>query len=255
MFNLHEGLWYYIINVENQGVSPSIYVLLTVAFTLICIAAGYLLGSINSAIIISKLLYGEDIRTHGSGNAGLTNMLRTYGKGAAALTLVGDMLKTTIAIFIGGILGGFGYMGLISVGGSTCDFPLAYISGFFAILGHVYPLYYNFKGGKGVLCATTLALILTPVEALILIVVFVGIVWMSKYVSLGSVSGAVLYPVLVHGHITMQNQPSNGVMSLITILIAILIVYWHRGNLKRISEGTERKISIGSAKKKDGKDE
>ena len=255
MYNLNTGLWYYIVNVENQGIPPAQYILLTVSFVLLSIAAGYLLGSINSAIIVSKLLYKEDIRTHGSGNAGLTNMLRTYGKRAALFTLIGDMLKTTVAIFIGGMLGGFGYFRLISVGGSTCDFPLAYIAGFFAIIGHVYPVFYDFKGGKGVLCAATMALILTPIEALILILLFVLVVWISKYVSLGSVSAAVLYPVAVHGHLATQGQPENGIMALITVLIAIFIVYWHRGNLKRISEGTERKLSIGSSKKKEKDDE
>lgn len=253
MYNLNQGLWYYI--VEKGAVTTTLqYVFLTVSFVLAAIAAGYLLGSINSAIIVSKLLYKEDIRTHGSGNAGLTNMLRTYGAKAALFTLIGDMLKTALAILIGGALGGFGYMGLISVGGSTCDFPLAYIAGFFAVIGHVYPVFYKFKGGKGVLCTATMALILTPIEALLLILLFATIVAISKYVSLGSVTVAVLYPVAVHGHLAIQNTPENGIMALITILVAIFIVYWHRANLKRISEGTERKFSIGS-KKKEKKDD
>jgi glycerol-3-phosphate acyltransferase PlsY len=135
----------------------------------------------------------------------------------------------------------------------TCDFPLTYIAGFFAVIGHVYPIYYGFKGGKGVLCTAAMALVLTPVEFGILLLLFVLVVYTSKYISLGSVSVAVLYPVAVHAHLTVLGLPENGVMALITILLAIFIVYCHRENLKRISEGTERKFSIKkNSKKSDG---
>ena len=253
MFNLNNGLWYYIVNVANDGLVEWKIILLTVAFAFIAIAAGYLLGSINSAIIISKILYGDDIRRHGSGNAGMTNMLRTYGKNAAILTLVGDLLKTVIAIVIGSILGGFGYIGGISVGGN-CVMPLNYMAGFAAVVGHILPIYYKFKGGKGVLCTATLALVLTPIEFGILLLLFVAMVAWSKYVSLGSVTVATLYPVLVHGHFTIMNSKPNGVLSLVTILLAIIIVYCHRENLKRISQGTERKLSVGGKKKKDNEE-
>ena len=253
MFNLNEGLWYYIVHTVNGGLQGWQYILLTVSFAFIAMAAGYLLGSINSAIIISKVLYGDDIRRHGSGNAGLTNMLRTYGKKAAGLTLLGDLLKTVLAIVIGSLLGGFGYMGGISVGALYCELPLNYMAGFFAVIGHILPLYYGFKGGKGVLCTAAMALVLTPVEFLILLAIFVLIVWWSKFVSLGSVTVAMLYPIAVTGHIRVifnANGSQNGIMALVTILLAIIIVYCHRENLKRISEGTERKLSFKS--KKDG---
>lgn len=252
MFKLNEGLWFYI--VSNCALGKWEYILLTVGFALISIIAGYLLGSINSAIIISKTLYHDDIRKHGSGNAGMTNMLRTYGLSAAALTLLGDMLKTAIAIVIGSLLGGFSYIGGISLGTLYCELPLNYLAGLFAVIGHILPIYYGFRGGKGVLCTATLALILTPIEFLILLAVFVLMVYLTKYVSVGSVSVAVLYPVAVHGHINVifnAKDAQNGVMALITILIAIIIVYCHRENLKRVSMGTERKISIGGKKKKD----
>lgn len=253
MFNLNDGLWYYIVNVANNGLTEWKMITLTVSFAFIAIAAGYLLGSINSAIIISRLLYGDDIRRHGSGNAGMTNMLRTYGKNAAILTLVGDLLKTVIAIVIGSILGGFGYIGGISVGGN-CVMPLNYMAGFAAVIGHILPIYYKFKGGKGVLCTATLALVLTPVEFGILLLLFVATVAWSKYVSLGSVTVATLYPVLVHGHFTVMSSKPQGILSLVTILLAIIIVYCHRENLKRISQGTERKLSVGGKKKKDNEE-
>lgn len=253
MFNLNEGLWYYIVNVANNGLSGGKYIALTIGFAIISIVAGYLLGSINSAIIVSKALYNDDIRNHGSGNAGLTNMLRTYGLKAAGLTLFGDIFKTFLAILIGSILGGFGYHGGISVGAYYCELPLNYMAGFFAVIGHILPVYYGFKGGKGVLCTAAMALILTPVEFLLLLAVFAIMVCWSKYVSLGSVSVAILYPIAVSAHLKVifnANGAQNGIMALITILLAIIIVYCHRENLKRISEGTERKISIGGKNKK-----
>lgn len=204
----------------------------------------YLLGSINSAILISKVIYRDDIRKHGSGNGGMTNMLRTFGGKAAILTLVGDLLKTAIAVFIAGLVYGFWY----TAGIATSE--MCYMAGLFAVLGHIFPLYYRFKGGKGVLVTSTMALILTPVPFLILLAIFVAIVYMSRYVSLGSVSVAVLYPVLLHGAFAVVFEaPMPGLMALSTIVLACLIVWCHRENLKRISEGTESKLSF--KKKKD----
>ena len=252
MFKINQGLWYYIVNVVNGGLGKWEYIWLTVGFAFASIVAGYLLGSINSAVIISKTIYRDDIRKHGSGNAGMTNMLRTFGLKAAVMTLLGDLLKTAIAIFIGSLLGGFNYLGGISVGGLHCDLPLNYLAGFFAVIGHILPIYHGFKGGKGVLCTATMALILTPIEFAILFLIFIGIVAATQYVSLGSVTVAVIYPILVSGHIKIMfptKAALNGVMMLVIILLAIIIVYCHRENLKRISQGTERKISIGGKNK------
>ena len=214
-----------------------------IGFVILLIAGSYLFGSINSSIIISKVIYHDDIRKHGSGNAGMTNMLRTYGKGAAGLTLLGDMLKTALAIVLGGLLFGFNYAGGISMGDGYC-----YVAGLFAVLGHIFPLYYGFKGGKGVLATSTMALILTPVPFLVLFVLFVIIVWLSKYVSLGSVTVAILYPVLLHGYFTIMfpnaQHTMPGLVAFSCIALAILIVWCHRGNLQRISNRTERKISF-----------
>jgi glycerol-3-phosphate acyltransferase PlsY len=254
MYKLNEGIWYYIVSKSGAELGEWEYILLTVGFALAAMLVGYLLGSINSAVILSKILYRDDIRRHGSGNAGMTNMLRTFGLSAAALTLLGDLMKTALAIVAGSILGGFSYLGGISVGGLYCDLPLNYIAGFFAVIGHILPIYHGFKGGKGVLCTATVALILTPIEFAILLLIFVGMVAFTKYVSLGSVTVACLYPILVYGHykvIFPTKAATNGVMMLILILLAVIIVYCHRENLKRISNGTERKISIGGKNKKD----
>ena len=212
-----------------------------VAFILLSIAVAYLLGSINSAIIISKVFYGDDIRKHGSGNAGTTNMLRTYGKKAALFTLIFDMLKTVLAITFAGVLHGFQY-----VPGAISQSPFCYIAGLFAVVGHIFPIYYHGKGGKGVLCASTMALMLSPIPFSILLVVFILLVAMTKYVSLGSVAGVGLYPVAIRGFqaVLYPAQPLHGLISLSAVALAILIIWCHRANLKRIMDRTENQISF-----------
>lgn len=242
LFNLNNGGL--ILHLFEDGVAKEWYYYLAyIGFVLITIVGAYLLGSVNSSIIISKTLYRDDIRKHGSGNAGLTNMLRTYGKGAAGLTLLGDMLKTALAIVLAGVLFGFNYAGGVSIGDGFC-----YVAGLFAVLGHIFPVYYGFKGGKGVLATATMALIVSPLPFLVLFTLFVIIVAVSKYVSLGSVVSAVLYPVVLHGYFTLRFSEAEkslpGLIAFSTIVLAILIVWCHRGNLQRISNRTERKLSF-----------
>ena len=237
MFNLNAGLLSYLF---PDGMGP----IVLFGSLLLVLLAAYLLGSINSAILISKAIYKDDIRKHGSGNGGMTNMLRTFGGKAALLTLVGDLGKTALAIFIAGFVFGFGYVGGISIQG------FCYVAGLLAVLGHVFPLYYGFKGGKGVLVTSTMALILTPIPFVILFCLFALVYGASKYISLGSVCVAVLYPVLLHGWFAVAFQsPMDGLIALSSILLACLIVWCHRENLKRISERTERKTYL--RKKKD----
>ena len=247
MFNLNEGgLLAYIF---RNGVAESWhYYLAFIGFAVLTIVIAYLFGSINSAIILSKIFYHDDIRNHGSKNAGMTNMLRTYGLGAAGMTLLGDLLKTALAIFVAGFLFGFGYVGGISTG------EFCYVAGLFAVMGHIFPIYYQFKGGKGVLSTATMALILSPLPFVFLLLVFVGIVWASKYVSLGSVTGVILYPILLNGYFIWSFGAGStpGLISLSSILVAIIIVWKHWGNLQRISNRTERKISF--KKKKEDND-
>ena len=222
-----------------DGVPSNLFYLYYILGALLVIAVGYLLGSINSSIIISKLLYRDDIRRHGSGNAGTTNMLRTYGKGAALLTLLGDVMKTALSVLFAAIIFGFNYVGGISTSG------FCYIAGLFTILGHIFPIYYGFKGGKGVLATAAMALILSPLAFLILIIVFIVIVWASKYVSLGSVTVAILYPVVLHGIFqVLFGTTMPGLTALSAIIAAIIIVWCHRKNLERISNRTENKISF-----------
>ena len=246
MFNLNEGLMKYIF--EGKMADAKFYIAYALAI-LATIAIPYLLGSINSAIIVSKVGYKDDIRNHGSGNAGLTNTLRTYGLGAAGVTLLGDILKTVLAITVAGVIWGFGYV----AGISTQQF--LYVAGLFSVLGHIFPVYYGFKGGKGVLATATMALMLSPIPFVILLAIFVGLVAWTKYVSLGSVVGVGLYPVIVSGYFMVRfGVAAPGLTALCTVLLAILIVWCHRGNLQRISDRTERKISF-KKKEKDGEQE
>ena len=240
MFNLNEGLLAYLF---PETTNPWEHPVVTLGCLVAIMLAAYLLGSINSAILFSKLVYKEDIRTKGSGNGGMTNMLRSFGGKAALLTLAGDLGKTAISIFIAGFIFGFGYVGGISVSG------FCYVAGLFAVLGHVFPVYYGLKGGKGVLVTSTMALILTPIPFLILFGVFAAIFAMSHYVSLCSVSVALLYPVVLHGYfVVVFESPVEVFIALSSITIACLIVWCHRENLKRISERTERKTYLRKRK-------
>ena len=240
MFNLNQGLLMYLFGELHLATEEWQITLTKTAFVLVSLIAAYLLGSINSAIIVSKTLYGDDIRNHGSGNAGLTNVLRTYGAKAALLTLFGDIMKTVIAVCIPGILLGFYYSNGVSTGEGYC-----YLAGLFAVIGHVFPIYYKFKGGKGVLTTATMALVLSPIPFLLLLLVFVVIVAATKYVSLGSVTAVGLYPVLMHAYFSFAlNGKMHGLTAFSLILIAILIIWCHRGNLSRISNRTERKLSF-----------
>ena len=229
------------LGILNAVFGDSIPLLLGILFIFITVFAAYLLGSINSAIIISKVIYHDDIRRHGSGNGGTTNMLRTFGARAALFTLLFDMLKTVIAIGIAGFLFGFQYItGAVSVN------ELCYIAGICAVIGHVFPIYHKGKGGKGVLCAATMGLMLSPLLFLILLAVFVLIVAVTKYVSLGSTVSVGLYPVVLHAFVKVLYPTAalSGLITVSTIALALLVFWCHRENIKRVMDHTERKISF-----------
>ena len=192
----------------------------------------YLLGSINTAILVSKHFYHDDIRNYGSGNAGFTNVMRTYGKKAAVITFAGDILKTLLAILIGWCV--FGYL-------------TAYIAGFACFLGHIFPVFYNFKGGKGVLCMGTIMLMLDWRIFLMLLVVFIGIVFATRYISAGSVICAMMFPLVLN----RINNTGIYMIEFVAIAIAVIVVLKHMGNLKRIFNGTESKFAFKKSKKAD----
>ncbi|MBO5788973.1 MAG: glycerol-3-phosphate 1-O-acyltransferase PlsY, partial [Clostridia bacterium] len=205
--------------------------------------------SINTAVVCSKVFYHDDIRLHGSGNAGLTNTLRTYGKKAALFTLAGDILKTVLSILVGGLCVGLQYKaGAFSLGLG------GYLGAMFCILGHVCPVYYKFNGGKGVLCTATAVLVLSPLAFVVLFGVFALIVGITKYVSLGSIISALSYPLFFNGLYRITQMTEEGVLPMplwcpmFTIFCAVFITWLHRENIKRLLKGEERKLSF---KKKD----
>lgn len=194
---------------------------------ILCMVSAYLLGSINFAIVLSKFR-GDDIRNHGSQNAGTTNMLRTYGKRAAVVTLVGDFLKGTLAAILGGIL--------FSVYGK-------YLAALFCVLGHVFPVYYKFKGGKGIATAAGTILACKPIVLLILVAIFATVVAFTKYVSLASIIVALTYPLLLDRVYKLEGKPSG--LHILFVLILSMIVLWkHYPNMKRLMNKTESKISF-----------
>ena len=188
-------------------------------------ASAYLLGSLSFAIIICKLTLGKDIRAYGSGNAGLTNAYRTMGAGKTVLVLFGDIAKAAAALAIGGLLAGM--MGKL-------------VAGIFVILGHVFPVYFGFRGGKGVLVGATMLVFLDWRIFLVALVLFVISVALTKWVSLGSILGAISFPV------TMQIFYGDIRLTGIAVLMAAAVVFMHRSNIKRILTGTENRFSFHS---------
>lgn len=200
----------------------------------------YLIGSVNFSIIISKKIAGFDVREKGSGNAGTTNMLRSVGKKAAAITLICDILKGVVSIGIAIILENI-------VKGVDKELLLQ-IAGIAVVIGHTFPIFFGFKGGKGV--ATSLGVLLMSNWQIGLICLVFAIVLMAltRMVSLGSCGAAILFPVLtlfINEHYTVLTEGKSGnVYFIYSILLAIIVLYNHRENIKRILNGTENKLSF-----------
>jgi len=191
---------------------------------LIIIAAicGYFLGSISIAVLLTKIKYTGDVREQGSGNAGATNVARVFGMGAGFLTLGGDMVKTLAAAGLGYLLAGTTGM----------------VAGLFgAIIGHCFPLYFGFKGGKGISVCLAIALCLDWRMTIISLSVFIIVVLITRYVSLGSILAVASVPgayFCLNGFEMPQ--------ALLVIAVPILVWYMHRGNIKRLLNGTEKKF-------------
>lgn len=221
-------------NILMSGTTGAKFTALYITAFVLSIVSGYLLGSINTAIIISRLVYGTDIRTQGSKNAGMTNMLRVYGKKAALFTLLGDLFKTFLAFVTGTVV--FGIRG-------------AYFACFMCIVGHIFPVFYHFRGGKGVAATAMMVLLLDPIVFLILLLIFIIIVVGTKYVSLGSIIVAGLYPI-IHDSIYRATAVGWSGAGLITVLTGALIIWRHVPNIKRLYNKTEPKLSLGKSKEK-----
>jgi len=203
---------------------------MTILLLILCAVIGYLLGSINSAVIVGKVFYKKDVRDYGSKNAGLTNTLRVFDKKAAVMVLIGDILKGVIACIIGSLISP--QYGLI-------------IGGLMAVIGHNWPLYFKFKGGKGVLTSATVILMFDWKIGLIVLGVFIIIVAITKYVSLGSILAST--SLVVFAIITGKDI----IFITVSIILASLIIYRHNKNIKRLIKGEENKLHFNKGKKHD----
>ncbi len=197
----------------------------------------YVLGSLNGAIISTRFIYHRDIRELGSGNAGLTNYYRNFGAPGMALVILIDILKSVISILLGGLLLGFVDAAMIG----------KLFAGFCLIMGHIFPAYYQFRGGKGALCGITLAFMADWRVGLCCLLVFLVIVIFTRYVSLGSITAAILAPVFlwIFGY--------GALPGLLLLFSALLIVVKHAENIVRLIAGTESRLQIGGSRR--GRDE
>jgi len=203
---------------------------------------GYLLGSANTSLIVGKF-YGVDVRKSGSGNAGLTNTLRTIGKVAAILVIIGDILKGVLSCLIGYYI----LKDLQNVGVSALEVPSnvgMFIGGIGAILGHNWPVYFGFKGGKGILTTFSVVMMTAPYIGLLLLGIFIVIVAITRYVSLGSIIGCALFPILIA--IVFKNT----IFVVFAVFVGALAIIRHNQNIVRLVNGTESKL--GSKKNAEG---
>ena len=200
----------------------------------------YLIGSINFSVIFSKKFAGFDVREKGSGNAGSTNMLRSVGKGAAALTLLCDVLKGVVAILIA--------IGIGNLVQSADKGLLVQIAGIAVVIGHTFPIFFGFKGGKGVATSLGILLMTNWQIGLICLVFALVLMALTQMVSLGSCAAAVLFPVLtlfIKDHYIVAEGGSDFIYS---VILAVIVLYNHRSNIKRMLNGTENKLSFKKQK-------
>lgn len=219
----------------------------------VTVIIAYLLGSINSSIIVGKV-HGIEIREHGSKNAGLTNTLRVLGKKAAGFVLVGDILKGVIAILIAKFLTPYV---LQLIAGTATDMNMyinnaltiaslttlaVQLSGIAAVLGHIFPVYYRFKGGKGVLTSFTVLMMTQWQVGLCCLAIFIITVLLTRYVSLGSVLCAISAPFLLIGLSAYIEAIDGYGWFVFGAVLAVLVIWCHRGNIVRLLKNTERKL-------------
>ena len=208
----------------GQVSDTPVWIYLYFAGIFLCAVVSYLLGSINPAILISKIRFGEDIREKGSGNPGTTNMLRNYGKKFGAMTFGFDLLKTAVSVIVGTVVAGFAG---------------AYVAGFCCMLGHMFPCYYGFKGGKGVAVVAAMVLLTEPLVFLVLLAIFAVALLITKYVSLGSIFAAAMYPIVLYNFLS---PPDLRVV--VAFAAAVLIIAKHKENIIRLREKSENKTYL-----------
>lgn len=201
---------------------------MTVLLLLVSAIIAYCLGSINGAIIAARFVFHKDVRDYGSGNAGLTNYFRTFGVPGMAIVAGIDIVKSVLAVLIGGAL--------LNIVGAKL--PGELFAGFCLIMGHIYPAFYQFRGGKGVVCAAVMAFTVDWRVGLCCLITFLVIVIFTRYVSLGSIIGTAACPLL------MLAFDYEGLPCLLALFCALLVIVKHSGNIVRLIRGTESKFHI-----------
>ena len=201
----------------------------------------YLLGSLNFGVILSKLRK-DDVRTHGSGNAGTTNMLRNFGKVAAILTIIGDMAKVALAIIIAVKIVNVSDLAQYNLFKDNAEIMVESFAGLFCVIGHIFPCFFKFKGGKGVATSGGMVFMIDWRIALILLLMFIITVALTQYVSFGSILMAVFYPIYIFAF--YLSIP----LTLIALVFTIIVVVKHKENISRLIHHTENKISFSKEK-------
>lgn len=211
---------------------------------IIAAVIGYFLGSCNFSIIVVRLIKGQDIREMGSNNAGLTNTLRCAGKVCALLTLVGDVLKGVLSVALSMMIAASLNAGLKP---DNDVIYIGYVAAIAAVMGHIFPIYYNFRGGKGVLTAASALAMVEPKVFLAIFAIFVVVLAISKYVSLASIFASAFCPVATFAMSFIVNDFSLGKSILYTafsLVIAVTVVWKHKTNIERLIAGNENKFSF-----------
>lgn len=217
------------------------------AIAAVAALVSYLVGSINPSIILSRSIYGKDIREFGSGNAGTTNMLRTHGKGMALATLICDILKGALMVVIASWLDNVFNEPNAAFSAFENTFILGnlkYIAGVFAVLGHDFPIYYGFRGGKGVATSLGVVFALNVQVGLIVAAAAVCVMIFSRYVSLGSIVGGGIYPFVLFTYLLAsgENMEKNITYIVMSFILAVLLIGKHHSNIVKLRNGTENKL-------------
>ena len=201
---------------------------MTTLLLILIAVLSYVIGSVNGAILVSRYVFRKDVRDYGSGNAGLTNFYRVFGPGKLALVVIVDVVKSVVAILLGKWL--LHFVGASMVGGI--------FAGFCLMLGHIYPVFHGFKGGKGVLCGCVVTFMVHWWIGLICLAVFAVVVLLTRYVSLGSMCGAIVFAPLA------WLSGAGGLEGLLCLFCALLLIFAHRSNIQRLLRHEESRFEL-----------
>jgi len=214
---------------------------MNIAYIILAVIGGYLLGSISTAVLAGKIFHGIDVREHGSGNAGATNVIRVLGWKTGIPVMIIDVAKGWLAASLPVIFS-------LAEKGSGTLIALQIGTGLAAIIGHVYPLFAGFRGGKGVGTTFGVLLALHPLLTLSCLGVFLAVLFISGYVSLASMSAGIAFPIFLF---TIFDTPSM-VFKVFSVVIGVALIVTHRANVKRLLKGEESKFIRKNGKKSEG---